>query len=150
METIETYQREDSAASRMETWKIGLDYAISHPVTGAGFEGWRYVTYDQTGIDWHSAYIEILAEHGFVALSLWIALLFGSILGLIRFTSQCKHLPQLKWAKSYSHMLQTSLIAYAVGALFIGIGYWDIFYHLLIISVILKNLTRHDLEITNK
>ncbi|MDA9981325.1 putative O-glycosylation ligase, exosortase A system-associated, partial [Gammaproteobacteria bacterium] len=62
MYTIETYQEDGSAQSRLTLWKDGFYYAIAHPLLGAGFEGWKYVTHS----DWHSSYIEIMAEHGLI------------------------------------------------------------------------------------
>jgi len=140
MQTIQAYETEESAGSRLETWKTGLDYAVQHPLTGAGFEGWRYVTYGTTGIDWHNAYIEILAEHGFVAFAIWLSLLLGSMISLSRLARLARQGPELTWIRNYSVMLQASLIAYAAGAIFLGLSYWDILYHLIIITVLLKQL----------
>ena len=59
MNTIETYEADTSAMERIEAWRDGYQYALHHPLLGVGW-GWSYVKRD-----WHSSYIEILAEHGF-------------------------------------------------------------------------------------
>jgi probable O-glycosylation ligase (exosortase A-associated) len=142
MQTLQEYETEGSASSRLETWKVGLDYAVQHPFTGAGFEGWRYVTFGSTGIDWHNAYIEVMAEHGFIAFAIWLSLLIGSIISLSRLARLAKQSPELTWIRNCGLMLQGALIAYAAGAMFLGLSYWDILYHLIIITVVLKQLAR--------
>jgi len=144
METIQAYETEKSASNRLETWRVGLNYAVQHPFMGAGFEGWRYVTYDSTGIDWHNAYIEIMAEHGFIAFAIWLSLLIGSMISLSRLAWLAKQGPGLVWIRNYSIMLQASLLAYAAGAMFLGLTYWDILYHLIIITVLLKQIAHRE------
>ena len=78
MHTIETYEEDASAQTRLEVWGDGYRYAVSHPILGGGFEAWRYVSMR----DWHSAYIEIMAEHGLIAFGLWISLMIGTIASL--------------------------------------------------------------------
>ncbi len=145
MESLLDYEAEQSASRRLETWGIGLDYALAHPWLGAGFDGWRYVTSSQTGLDWHSSYIEIMAEHGLIAFGLWLSLLFGSIVSLSRL-AHLGYLRGLSWVCQYGYMLRASLVAYAVGALFLGLAYWDILYHLIIISALFSKFTRDEIH----
>lgn len=142
MHTIQTYEEDKSAMGRIDTWKAGYNYAIEHPLLGAGFDGWRYVATK----DWHSSYIEILAEHGFVALTMWLSLLFGSIISLTRLNIKAKKFQSLNWVSNYAVMLRASLIAYATGTAFLGLSYWDIFYHIVFISVLLKQFVQQDIE----
>jgi len=140
MSTIETYQQDASAVGRLQVWHDGFNYALSHPFSGAGFEGWLWVTER----DWHSSYIEIMAEHGLIAFGLWMSLLFGTILSLTRLARLGRRIPEMQWVTNYSTMLRASLIAYATGTLFLGLSYWDIFYHLVFISVLLKKFALED------
>ncbi len=142
MATIETYEQDASAQGRFDAWRAGLDYALSHPLTGAGFEGWRWVAKR----DWHSSYIEIMAEHGLIAFSMWLSLLFGSILSLTLLPRKTSTVPGLKWVENYSYMLRASLITYAAGTVFLGLSYWDIFYHLVFIAVLIKHFALQELK----
>jgi probable O-glycosylation ligase (exosortase A-associated) len=147
MDTIQTYEEDESAMSRITIWTDGWNYALNHPLLGAGFEGWRYVTLS----DWHSSYIEILAEHGFIAFFVWASLLFGTMLTLTRLKAITRGIAGLEWVQNYATMIRTSLIAYAVGTVFLGLSYWDIFYHLVFIAVLVKQfalqeLTEHQRE----
>jgi probable O-glycosylation ligase (exosortase A-associated) len=141
MHTIQTYEEDGSAMSRLEVWGDGFDFALSHPFLGAGFEGWRYVTRS----DWHSSYIEIMAEHGLIAFSMWTSLLFGTILGLTLLPRRSRGVPGMEWVANWSYMLRAALIAYAAGTVFVGVAYWDFFYHLVFVSVLLKKFALEEL-----
>jgi len=141
METIETYEQDRSAMGRLRAWQDGIAYAFKNPITGGGFDSWAWITERE----WHSAYVEALAEHGFVGLGLWLALLYGTLLSLTRLPRLTRNLPGMEWVANYSYMLRASLVAYAVGSLFLGITYWDLMYHLVFISVLVKKLALEDL-----
>ncbi len=141
MDTIETYEADTSAMERIQAWRDGFHYALDHPLLGAGFEGWRYVTQR----DWHSSYIEILAEHGFIAFAMWFSLLFGTLISLTRLNITTRRFPEMAWVKNYTTMLRASLIAYATGTIFLGLSYWDIFYHLVFISVLVKKFAQEEM-----
>ncbi|ROR29622.1 putative O-glycosylation ligase, exosortase A system-associated [Inmirania thermothiophila] len=142
METISTYQQDNSAMNRIEAWTDGIRYVLEHPVTGAGFDGWRYVTKR----DWHSAYVEILAEHGFPGALLWGLLVFGTLASLTRIAWQARRDERIAWARDYAVMMRASLIAYLAGALTLGITYWDLLYQLVFCAVLLKAFVRREVE----
>lgn len=145
METIVSYQNEGSAQGRLEVWKIALDLVREKPVFGGGFEGWIYATLSTGGSrDWHNAYLEMAAEHGLAGLGLWALLLFGSMASLTRLIMQAKS-RKLEWVLAYGAMLRTSLAGYAVGAIFLGIAYWELLYWLIGATVILRQLARQSL-----
>jgi len=141
MHTIETYEEDSSAQSRLTAWSDGFHYALAHPLLGAGFNGWMYVTIS----DWHSSYIEVMAEHGFIAFFIWLLLLFGTMISLTRLPFLTRKFPEMAWVKDYCYMLRASLIAYSVGTIFLGLSYWDIFYHIVFMSVLVKKFTLEEL-----
>lgn len=141
MSTIETYEEDTSAQGRLEAWRDGIRYALQHPIAASGFNGWKWVTKR----DWHSAYVESLAEHGFPGFILWMSLLYGSMLSLTRLPKKTRHIPELKWVENYAYMLRASLAAYATGSLFLGITYWDLLYHVIFISVLVKQFALREL-----
>lgn len=57
--------------------------------------------------------------------------------GIIR---RAKRDPELKWALDLAAMLQVSLLGYASAGAFLGLAYFDYFYHLLAIAVVLADL----------
>ncbi len=143
MGTIINYQEDQSAMNRIEAWQSGLEYVKRKPLLGAGFDGWHFVAKR----DWHNSYIEILAEHGLIAFTLWSTLLIGSIISLTRLTRQPSVINSQNWIHNYSSLLRASLLAYATGSLFLGLSYWDIFYHLVIITTLISRFARQEINI---
>ncbi len=133
MDTIKTYEEDASAMGRIEAWSYAWRRALINPLTGGGFE---------TFLDWkrdvHSAYFEILGEHGFVALGLWLFLLFGTMIMLSGLRKKALMVEGMEWIKHYAEALQISLGAYAVGGAFLGVAYWEIFYQLISVCALMK------------
>ncbi len=139
MTGIGGYQADQSAVSRLDVWKVGVEYTLQyHPIAGGGFEFWR-VHNDINGgsIDWHNAYVKILAEHGLVGLSIWLALLFGTMARLFWLYRQAANNGN-DWMRRGSAMLGTALAAYVVGGVTLGITYWMLPYWLIAASVCLE------------
>jgi putative inorganic carbon (HCO3(-)) transporter len=132
MQTITQFQQDGSALGRLDSWQFALDRAFKDPLTGGGFACFT------ERLDSHSAYFQILAHHGFIALGLWLSLLFGTMLALERLRHKAILLNGAGWIRPYSRALQISLLGYSVGAVFLGAAYWDILYHLVSITAILK------------
>jgi putative inorganic carbon (HCO3(-)) transporter len=146
METISSFQADQSFQGREESWRQGLAYLQSHPWTGSGFDGWRAITAEfKTPTEpvsraWHSAYIETLVEHGVPGLLLWGALLVGTIFSLTRMVGRGRRGGDA-WAVNYGAMLRAGLVAYAAGGLTLGIAYWELMFQLLAYSWIALRLS---------
>jgi putative inorganic carbon (hco3(-)) transporter len=138
MQTIATPEMEASAATRLELWRLGWDFALQHPWLGGGFGGWVYLTLPVgASRAWHSAYIELLAEHGFVGLVLWAALILGSVLSLTRML--------WRWQRTLADeaaMLRASLVAYLVGAAFLSIAYWELLWVMVACAILVSRFER--------
>lgn len=142
MSTIETYELDKSAQGRLEAWRDGWNYTLQHPILGAGFEGWLWVTQR----DWHSSYVEMFSEHGFIAFGIWISMIIGTLVSLTRLARTGKKDPRLRWLENYGYMLRASLIAYMAGTAFLGLSYWDLLYHLIFISVLVKQFAMEEMR----
>lgn len=141
METITNYEEDASAMGRIGAWKYAIARAVESPLLGGGFETFRLYVRDV-----HSAYFEILGEHGFIALFLWVLLLFGSIASLQRLRKRAMNIDGLAWIPDYARATQIAIFAYAVGGAFLGAAYWDIFYHLVALCVLMKVFVRRSEE----
>ena len=142
MQTMATPELEASAATRLELWRLGWDYALQHPWFGGGFGGWIYLTLPVgASRAWHSAYIEIVAEHGFPGLVLWGSLVFGSVASLSVLIARNRRW-QLPGLTDQAAMLRASLAAYLVGAAFLSIAYWELLYLLLACAILLSRFAK--------
>lgn len=146
MGTIKAYEADRSAMSRLETWADGWNHTLEHPFTGAGFEGWMYVSLR----DWHSSYVEMFSEHGFIAFGLWLSMILGTVINLTLLPSKTKNIEGMEWVTHYCFMLRASLICYMVGTAFLGLSYWDLLYHLIFIAVLVKKFALEELAEKSK
>ena len=140
METLSSTDLDLSSRNRLIAWRIGLEYAAIHPWLGVGFDGWIAVS----DIDWHNAFVEILAEQGVSGFVLWMALLLGTLWDLTRLAWQARGDAERAWVVNYSRMLRASLVGYSVGALFSGLAYWDILFQMMVIAVLLRRVADRD------
>ena len=142
MHTLENYEEDSSAMGRINTWKDGWNHTLQHPFTGTGFEGWRWVTKK----DWHSSFVEMFSEHGFIAFGIWLSMIIGTLISLTTLPRKTRGVPGMEWVATYSYMLRASLITYMVGTAFLGLAYWDLLYHLIFISVLVKQFALEELK----
>lgn len=142
MQTLGAPAMEESAASRLLVWHIGWDYALQHPVFGSGFQSWILFTPPDTEFRaWHSAYVQMAAEHGLIGLGLWGVLLGVTLLSLSRLISLGRRHPT-RSLTDQAEVLRTSLVAYLVGAAFLSIAYWELLYLLLAAALVLQSQAR--------
>jgi putative inorganic carbon (hco3(-)) transporter len=153
MQTIETYQEEDSAMLRINTWETLWNMAKDRPVVGAGFEialpeVWQRYSPRQGGIFTrvraaHSIYFQVLAEHGFVGLTIFLALLLVTWRRATHLARRCRGKPGFEWADQLLRMIQVSLIGYMVGGAFLSMLHFDLAYYLMalviFVDVAIKN-----------
>ena len=121
---------------------MGWENTLDHPFTGAGFEGWRRVA----GGDWHNSFVEMFSEHGFIAFGVWMSLIIGTLFSLTALPKKTRGIPGMEWVGNYCYMLRASLLVYMAGTMFLGLSYWDILYHLIFISVLVKKFALEELS----
>jgi len=141
MNTIKTYQEDQSAQGRINAWHTAYNVAKSH-ITGGGFDMFQPPTFRQYAPDpWnvhdvHSIYFEMMGEQGYIGLALFLLLGVLAWLRAQQIIKRCKHDPERKWAADLAAMIQVSLIGYAVAGAFLGMSHFDLPYHLMIILVL--------------
>jgi len=141
MGTIETYEQDQSAMGRINAWHTAFNVAKAN-VTGGGFEMFRPPTFRQYAPDpWnvhdvHSIYFEVMGEHGFIGFGLFILLAVFAWLRAQQIIRSCKNDPDKKWASDLAAMIQVCLIGYGAGGAFLGLAYFDLPYHLMIILLL--------------
>jgi probable O-glycosylation ligase (exosortase A-associated) len=147
METIETYEQDNSARGRIIAWKMAWNLALDRPLTGGGFNTFiqpvyaRYSTDDPgSARDVHSIYFEMLGEQGFIGFGLFLLIILSCLTTIVSLKRQVKRTSNLHWALHYPDMLQVSIAAYLVGGTFLGRAYFDMFYHLVASIAILQRL----------
>ncbi|MFK8030984.1 MAG: putative O-glycosylation ligase, exosortase A system-associated [Gammaproteobacteria bacterium] len=144
--TIQTYEQDGSAMGRINAWRFAINLANDHPLTGGGYGTYtpelflRYAPEPDDFHDAHSIYFEVLAEHGYVGLVLFLLIGAGVILTSARTISIAKRREDLAWVAALSRMMIVSLCAYAVGGAFLGLAYFDLYWHFVAMAVILRQI----------
>ncbi|HEV6964113.1 putative O-glycosylation ligase, exosortase A system-associated [Roseateles sp.] len=141
MNTIKTYQQDESAMGRINAWGMAWNLAKSN-FFGGGFYIWTapiFVIYGPDPLNVHAAhsiYFMVMGEQGFVGLFLFLTLFTMVWLtgGYLR--KQGRKQPETQWLSDLGGMLQVSLAGYAVGGAFLSLSYWDFPYNLLILAVL--------------
>ncbi len=140
MSTIQTYQEDQSANERLNAWRFAIERALEEPFTGGGYNVFV------GGTDAHSIYFEILGEHGFVGLGLFLTLGAATLLTGRSINRLVRGRNDLVWARDLSSMIQVSLIGFASSGAFLGLAYFDLFYHLVALMVMLNTVVLRELK----
>ncbi len=146
MQTIRSFREDSSAMGRINAWGFAINLALDRPLTGGGFQVFRpelFLRYAPEPLDFHDAhsiYFEMLAEHGFVGLGLFLALGLATLHTAARIVRRTRPHEELAWARVLASMIQVALCGYAVGGAFLGLAYFDLFYHLVAIIMITNKL----------
>ncbi len=151
METIKTYEQESSAVSRLRAWEMAYNLAMDRPLLGGGFETFSVATYQRylsderlsdavIGTGAHSIFFQVLGEHGFTGLFLFAALLMTTFSSLRKVIRQTKEIDSLRWIHNYAHMIQLSLVGFTVSGLFLSMCYFDLYYQLIALTVVLRRM----------
>jgi len=146
MRTIETYEQDTSALGRINAWHMAFNLANDRPLVGGGFEVWAPRAFAQYAPDptdvraAHSNYFQILGEHGYVGLALFLTILIVAWRLGSQIISMAKNKPEYAWATSLARAIQVSLIGYSAGGAFVNIGYWELMYYQIIALMVVRNL----------
>lgn len=136
MDTINTYQDDESAMGRLNAWRMAWNLARDR-FPGGGFDvsdGGIFARYAPNPMDVHAAhsiYFQVLGEHGFVGLFLYLALGIATWRTAGAIIRRTRGQPELRWAHGLATMSQASLIGFAVGGAFLSLLYFDMPYYLM-------------------
>jgi probable O-glycosylation ligase (exosortase A-associated) len=134
-----------SAKSRLNAWTFSWRLANDFPIAGGGFETFspelfqRYAPNVADVHGPHSVYFGVLAEHGFVGLALYLALV-GSCFVTVRRIRKRARMRGDRVIANYAMMFQFSLVGFLTAGLFLGRAYFDYFFTIVGCIVILKRV----------
>lgn len=143
MVTIANYQQDQSAMGRINAWWMSWNLASDLPF-GGGFDIYRRAVFERYAPDpndvhaAHSIYFQVLGEHGFVGLALFLLLwlLVWRSAGWLR--RHGREPDASKWAADLGSMIQASIAGYLVGGAFLSLAYFDLPYNLMLLVVVTR------------
>ena len=136
--TLQHADSDGSFAGRVMAWKVAFKYATDHFPFGAGFYGPQL-----TGIfnayfpgannhAAHSIYFQVLGEHGFIGLAIYLAIVVISLRICAQIAKKRSGLDT--WDRTLARMIQLSLVAFFVGGAALSMAYYDLFIGLILSS----------------
>lgn len=140
MHTIETYESDQSARGRLYAWGNAIMLA-NQGLFGGGFRAIAGFG----GTDSHSNWFGVLGEHGWIGLIMFVLLHVFTWRTASSIMQICKPHDGLIWARDLAAMIQVSLIGYMSAGSFLGLQYFDLFYHLVAIIAIAHTLVAKEI-----
>jgi len=143
MQTIESYQADSSALGRLNAWQFAINVAARN-IMGGGYNVFSRNMFYQYAPDplnyhvAHSIYFQVLGEHGVIGLALFVVLFVCAWRTGTRIVAACKERPELGWAGELAAMVQVSFVGFAVGGAFLSMAYYDLYYYLIALLVVLE------------
>jgi probable O-glycosylation ligase (exosortase A-associated) len=150
IDTINTYEEDGSAMGRINAWHMATNLALDRPLVGGGFQIYdaeifqKYAPVPQDVHAAHSIYFQILGEHGFVGLFLYLALGVLSWRNGTATIRLARPYPQLAWGANLAKMVQVSLLGFAVGGAFLSLAYFDVPYYLMVALAAIRSIIEQD------
>ena len=135
--TIEDYQEEESARTRLEAWAAALSMMETHPFIGVGLSsfGPAFPDFsDKKPRVAHNTFFQIGGESGIIALFAYVSILFSAGINLWKnkFDSTGKD------SESYLYYLLNEAIlvalsGFVVSALFLSLNQFEIFFYIAVL-----------------
>lgn len=157
LDVIVEYKEDTSALQRLQGWGVAFNVATRHPL-GSGF------VLDATPVDvWmeyanfhhpdfkranaaHSIYFQMLGDHGFLGLLLFLFVLLSTMWMLLRLTLRTRDDPQRRWISHYAMALLFGLVGYAVSGAFVSLAHFDLFYTFVVLAGVLLRESRQPVQ----
>ncbi|MFL6709171.1 MAG: putative O-glycosylation ligase, exosortase A system-associated, partial [Massilia sp.] len=152
MNTINTYQQDASAMGRINAWGMAKNLALDRPLVGGGFDIWTgtiFKIYAPNPDDTHAAhsiYFQVLGEHGFPGLIMYLLLAVLTVRRSSWLIKVTANRDDLRWAGQLGMMVQVSLLGFGVGGAFLSLVYYDVPYYLIAIVVCTGHLVEQTLN----
>ena len=147
METIGG-ELDNSELGRINAWWFAINLANDRPIVGGGFRAFspehflRYAPDGEFFRDAHSIFFEVLGEHGYVGLVLFVLMGLATVWHAWQRERMARRIPELAWAGDLLRASQVSLVGYVVGGLFLGLAYFDLPYAIMALIVATGELVR--------
>jgi len=156
MDTIETYQEDASANQRIDSWWFCYNLARTR-LLGGGFDCFTpelyylYAPNPEINIKQkedgtleahtaHSIYFQVLAEHGFIGLSIYMICILSIIFSMRKLDKISKKLPNAGWISDYSRAFIVSIIGFMACAAFVSRAYFELFWVIYAAAISFKSI----------
>lgn len=143
MSTMGEYQEDESSMGRIAAWWNAWNIAFHYPL-GVGFNAARpelfarFSPYPDMVHAAHSIYFQVLGNHGFIGLFLFLSIWVVTWRSASWLRTHCAKIPQAAWCADLGAMCQVCLLGYAVGGAFLSLAYFDLPYNVMVIIILTR------------
>lgn len=143
MASIASYEEDGSAMGRISAWWSAWNSAFHYPF-GVGFDSARpelfalYSPYHDGARAAHSIYFQVLGNHGFVGLFLFLGLFIATWRSAGWLKRKKSLNDEVRWCRELGTYCQVALVAYAVGGAFLSLSYFDLPYNIMVMIVLTR------------
>ena len=148
MQSISNAGTDASFQGRVDAWQVAFYVARDHFPLGVGFYGpqlkeiFNAYLPGATSHAAHSIYFQVLGEHGFIGLAIYLVLIAAAFITSAQVRKLSRGIPELEWIFQMASMIQISLIAFCVGGAALSLAYYDVFILDVALLIPLLNLAR--------
>ncbi len=139
-----------SADMRLVSWTVAWRLAQDYPM-GGSFDAVpnvdvykryqpRPLPDDAPNSGPHSIYFQLLGDHGFVGVGLFLVLMGSCLWTIVHARRAARRIPTAHWLINYSYMIETAFLAFMVSGAFLGVVYLDVIYQMVGLTIVLKML----------
>jgi probable O-glycosylation ligase (exosortase A-associated) len=161
MDTISSADQDASFMGRVVAWKLSFILAMQNPLFGAGFKSLEYFpVWTMASADFfsypffytgdtlpsvtkghaaHSIYFQVLGEHGFAGLAIYLGVIGLAFLKAGRIAKQARKLGAEAWVAQLATMLQLSVFAFCLGGAALSFAYFDLTFAVCALIVVLES-----------
>jgi probable O-glycosylation ligase (exosortase A-associated) len=145
---------------RVVAWKLSLILASHNPFFGGGFKGleyfpvWSSLSQEFSSFPWfytgaalpdpdkaraaHSIYFQVLGDHGFFGLGIYLSFLLGAFFKARRVVRLARIHPVPEWIGRAAITLQLTLFAFCVGGASLSFAYFDLTFAAIGLLIVLE------------
>jgi probable O-glycosylation ligase (exosortase A-associated) len=143
----DAHEVDDSALGRINAWWNAWYLALDRFI-GGGFMIYTPEVFMRYAPDAfrvhaaHSIYFQMLGEHGFVGLTLFLSIGVGTWVYAGRLVQIGSADPARRWCADLGAMVKVSLIGFGVTGAFLSLAYYDLPYYIMAITVLAVRFAR--------
>jgi probable O-glycosylation ligase (exosortase A-associated) len=143
----DAHEVDDSALGRINAWWNAWYLALDRFI-GGGFMIYTPEVFMRYAPDAfrvhaaHSIYFQMLGEHGFVGLTLFLSIGVGTWVFAGRLVQIGSADPARRWCADLGAMVKVSMIGFGVTGAFLSLAYYDLPYYIMAITVLAVRFAR--------
>ena len=161
MDTLGEVNEDESFMGRVIAWKLSFILAMQNPFFGGGFKSleylpvWRVAAQDFFAYSFfysgdllpdtgkaraaHSVYFQVLGEHGFFGLAIYLSFIFAAFRAARRVAIQARKQLHTQWIASVATTMQLCIFAFCLGGAGLSFAYFELLFAICAIVHVLQS-----------